>query len=241
MTPITLHPVDKLSLIVDYLITSMFDVLSEKKSPVIVKGVESIKATRLRLSMKKVIMRQYWRLQQSQTVISMVFWTTTLTLLIWPYVKWRFEKGCDGGLCFSDEIFGFSSTYIGLMSIGLLVLLTVLLIGYIYDVGLGLWKEHLTISTERNPFGVYLISPPMGLILAQTNMLLKHLASDEEEVQRHVAFVERWLEWNADEEIWARAMDAWRNSMGDEDPHLPFLSEKMQAELVERSSSLPKE
>jgi hypothetical protein len=36
-------------------------------------------------------------------------------------------------------------------------------------------------------------------------------------------------------------MDAWRNSMGDEDPHLPFLSEKMQAELIERSSSLPKE
>ncbi|MBP66645.1 MAG: hypothetical protein CMA67_05235 [Euryarchaeota archaeon] len=127
------------------------------------------------------------------------------------------------------------------MSIGLLVLLTVLLIGYIYDVGLGLWKEHLTISTERNPFGVYLISPPMGLILAQTNMLLKKIAEDDEDVQRHVAFVERWLEWNADEEIWARAMDSWKNSMGDEDPYLPFLSEKTRENLVERSSTLPKE
>ena len=89
--------------------------------------------------MKKVIMRQYWRLQQSQTVISMVFWTTTLTLLIWPYVKWRFEKECNSRLCFSNEILGIPSTYVGLMSIGVLVLLTVLLIGYIYDVGLGLW------------------------------------------------------------------------------------------------------
>ena len=35
-------------------------------------------------------MRQYWRLQQSQTLISMAFWCTTLTLLIWPYVSWRF-------------------------------------------------------------------------------------------------------------------------------------------------------
>ena len=81
----------------------------------------------------------------------------------------------------------------------------------------------------------------MGLILAQTNMLLKHVAADDEEIQRHVAFVERWLEWNADEEIWARAMDSWRNTMGDEDPHLPFLSKKMQEDLIERSSSLPKE
>lgn len=186
-------------------------------------------------------MRQYWRLQQSQTVISMVFWTTTLTLLIWPYVKWRFDSECSDALCFSNQILGIPSTYFGLVSIGILVLLTVLLIGYIYDVGLGLWKEHLTISTERNPFGVYLISPPMGLILAQTNMLLKELAPENEEVQRHVAFIERWLEWNADEEIWARAMDAWKNNMGDDDPYLPFLSEKMRNDLTERSSSLPKE
>ena len=83
--------------------------------------------------------------------------------------------------------------------------------------------------------------PQWGSFLAQTNMLLKHIASDDEDVQRHVAFVERWLEWNADEEIWARAMDAWKNSMNDDDPHLPFLSEEMQADLIERSSSLPKE
>ncbi len=186
-------------------------------------------------------MRQYWRIQQSQAVVSMAFWTTTLTLIIWPYVKWRFDDSCNGSLCFSDEILGISSTYFGLMIIGIIVLLTVFLIGYVYDVGFGLWKEHLTISTERNPFGVYLISPPTGLILAQTNLLLKHLVPEDEDVQRHVAFVERWLEWNADEEIWARAMDAWKNNMGDEDPHMPFLSKEMREDLESRSSTLPKE
>jgi hypothetical protein len=191
--------------------------------------------------MKKLIMRQYWRIQQSQAVVSMAFWTTTLTLIIWPYVKWRFDDNCNGSLCFSDEILGISSTYFGLMIIGIIVLLTVFLIGYVYDVGFGLWKEHLTISTERNPFGVYLISPPTGLILAQTNLLLKHLVPEDEDVQRHVAFVERWLEWNADEEIWARAMDAWKNNMGDEDPHMPFLSKEMREDLESRSSTLPKE
>jgi hypothetical protein len=191
--------------------------------------------------MKKLIMRQYWRIQQSQAVVSMAFWTTTLTLIIWPYVKWRFDDSCNGSLCFSDEILGISSTYFGLMIIGIIVLLTVFLIGYVYDVGFGLWKEHLTISTERNPFGVYLISPPTGLILAQTNLLLKHLVPEDEDVQRHVAFVERWLEWNADEEIWARAMDAWKNNMGDEDPHMPFLSKEKREDLESRSSTLPKE
>ena len=195
----------------------------------------------IRLTMKKLIMRQYWRIQQSQAVVSMAFWTTTLTLIIWPYVKWRFDDSCDGSLCFSDEIMGISSTYFGLILIGIIVLLTVFLIGYIYDVGFGLWKEHLTISTERNPFGVYLIAPPMGLILAQTNLLLKHLAPEDEDVQRHVAFIERWLEWNADEEIWARAMDAWRNNMGDEDPYMPFLSKEKREDLETRSSSLPKD
>ena len=34
---------------------------------------------------KKWFMRQYWRLQQSQSLISMGFWCITLTLLIWPY------------------------------------------------------------------------------------------------------------------------------------------------------------
>lgn len=191
--------------------------------------------------MKKLIMRQYWRIQQSQAVVSMAFWTTTLTLIIWPYVKWRFDDTCDGSLCFSDEILGISSTYFGLMIIGIIVLLTVFLIGYVYDVGFGLWKEHLTISTERNPFGVYLISPPTGLILAQTNLLLKHLVPEDEDVQRHVAFVERWLEWNANEEIWARAMDAWKNNMGDDDPYMPFLSKEKRDDLESRSSSLPKE
>ena len=30
-------------------------------------------------------------------------------------------------------------------------------------------------------FGVYLISPPMGLILARTDMLLKQMAPDDED------------------------------------------------------------
>ena len=72
---------------------------------------------------KKWFMRQYWRIQQSQTIISMAFWVTTLTLLIWPYVKWRFEDGVTFA--------GISITYWGLLGIGASVMLVVLLVGLI--------------------------------------------------------------------------------------------------------------
>ena len=74
----------------------------------------------------------------------MVFWCTTLTLLIWPYVSWRFEA--------DKETFGIAMTYWGLASIAAGVLVTVLAIGFIYDHFLALWKEQRTVDTERNPF-----------------------------------------------------------------------------------------
>ena len=91
--------------------------------------------------MKKWFMRQYWRIQQSQTLISMGFWASTLTLLIWPYVSWRFEA--------ESTMAGIKMTYWGLFGIGASVILIVLLIGRVYDATLGLWREHLTIVQER--------------------------------------------------------------------------------------------
>ena len=67
---------------------------------------------------KKWFMRQYWRVQQSQTIISMAFWVTTLTLLIWPYVRWRFEN--------ESTFAGISTTYFGLLGIGITVIVLVL-------------------------------------------------------------------------------------------------------------------
>ena len=72
---------------------------------------------------KKWFMRQYWRVQQSQTIISMAFWVTTLTLLIWPYLRWRFEN--------DSTIAGISTTYFGLIGIGATVIILVLLIGVV--------------------------------------------------------------------------------------------------------------
>jgi len=69
-------------------------------------------------------MRQYWRMQQSQAVVGLLLWGTTITLLVWPYVSWRFSGQCQEGACFSDALFGIPSTYVGLSVIFLSVMFT---------------------------------------------------------------------------------------------------------------------
>ena len=78
-------------------------------------------------------MRQYWRIQQSQALISLGFWTATITLLVWPYVSWRFED--------SETLLGIPMTYLGLIGIASAVLSLVLLVGFLYDVTFGLWRD----------------------------------------------------------------------------------------------------
>ena len=179
---------------------------------------------------KKWFMRQYWRVQQSQTIISMAFWVTTLTLLIWPYVRWRFES--------NSTFAGISTTYFGLMGIGLTVVVIVLIVGVVYDVTFGLWREHMTIIGERNPFQTYQISPNFAIILLQTNLILKKMAEDDEDIQRHCDFVDRWFKWNVDQEIFARAMAGWENIMKDDDPYLPNLSDEEREKLAQTVKDL---
>ena len=175
------------------------------------------------LVLKKAFMRQYWRIQQSQTLISMGFWITTLTLLMWPYVSWRFES--------ETEMLAIPMTYWGLGAIAFSVLLIVLIIGWVYDVFLGLWREHLTVVQERNPFTTYKVNAPFGMLLAQTNTILRKLSEEDEDIMRHCNFVDRWLEWNSEQEIWARTMSSWKEIVGDEDPYLFHLSEEARNKL----------
>ena len=160
----------------------------------------------------------------------MAFWVTTLTLLIWPYLRWRFEN--------DSTIAGISTTYLGLIGIGVSVIVLVLLIGVIYDVTFGLWREHMTIIAERNPFTTYQLTPSFSIILMQTNILLRKIAADDEEAIRHCDFVDRWLKWNLDSEIFARTMSGWEQIVGDEDPYLPYLTEEERANFKSKVEEL---
>ena len=84
-----------------------------------------------------------------------------------------------------EPLIGIPSTYLGLLGIFAAVVVIVLSIGWMYDVTFGLWREHLTVVQERNPFTTYKLNAPFGIILAQTNTILRKISEDDEEVQRH--------------------------------------------------------
>ena len=71
---------------------------------------------------KKWFMRQFWRVQQSQMIISMIFWATTLTLLIFARIEHRWDA--------SDQWNGIPKSYLIMLFLFVTVLLGVLFVGF---------------------------------------------------------------------------------------------------------------
>ena len=175
---------------------------------------------------KKWVMRQYWRMQQSQSIISMGLLGSSLTLLLWPYVSWRFSKGCDGSLCFSNSFMGIPSTYFGLLGIFFSLILIVLCVGYFYDRVFSLWTAQRSVDFERNPFWTYALSPMLMMNMAITAENLKRNSPDDEELQAQMDWVLGYCKENADSEIWARTVQHWDKHLS-ETPTFWFLDEEI--------------
>lgn len=86
-------------------------------------------------------MKALWRAQQSQMVISIVFWSLTLTGIFYDKVAERFN---NFGLPRSN-VFG------GMAVMFTLVMILILLFGYLYD-RFQFWKEQNVVMIERNPY-----------------------------------------------------------------------------------------
>ena len=158
---------------------------------------------------KKWVMRQYWRMQQSQSIISMGLLGSSLTLLLWPYVSWRFSDSCDEGLCFNNSFLGIPSTYLGLLGIFFGLVLIVLCIGYFYDKVFSLWTAQRSVDCERNPFWTYALSPMFMMNMAMTAESLKRNSPEDPELQEQMDWVLNYCKENADSEIWARTVQHW--------------------------------
>ena len=165
---------------------------------------------------KKWAMRQYWRMQQSQAVVSLILWGTTITLLVWPYLRWRFEPGCgDSTFCFSDEIVGIPVTYFGLAGIFFSVMLGVLLIGFLYDQVFSLWNEWRTVDMERNPYVTYALTPVWVMLMAIQAETLKRQSSGDEKMLAQAEWYLDWCKKYADGEMFARAVQQWDQELGE--------------------------
>ena len=176
--------------------------------------------------LKKWVMRQYWRMQQSQSIISMGLLGSSLTLLLWPYVSWRFSSSCDEGLCFSNSVLGIPATYFGLIGIFVSLVLIVLCIGYFYDRVFSLWTAQRSVDFERTPFWTYALSPMFMMNMAMTAENLKRNSPDDEQLQNEMDWILEYCKANADSEIWARTVQHWDKHIS-ETPTFWFLDEEI--------------
>ena len=164
---------------------------------------------------KKWAMRQYWRMQQSQAVVSLLLWGTTITLLVWPLIEWRFSVDCSRGPCFPSELFGVSSTYFALAAIFFTVMFSVLTIGFLYDQVFSLWTEYSSVAMERNPYATYALAPIWLMTVALQAEVLKRTASDDEAMVKQADWFLKWCETYTEGEMFARAVQRWDKDMGE--------------------------
>ena len=125
-----------------------------------------------------------------------------------------------------DSVIGIPPTYLGLLGIFTGVVVIVLSIGWMYDVIFSLWRAHQSVIQERNPYTTYMLNGPVGAVLAQTNEILKRLSNEDEEILKHTEFVDRWLEWNGQQELWNRTIDGLTEVMGENDPVMLHIDNK---------------
>ena len=170
-------------------------------------------------------MRQYWRMQQSQAIVSLLLWGTTITLLVWPLIEWRFTAECTAGPCFSDDIFGVSSTYFALTGIFFTVMFSVLTIGFLYDRVFSLWTEFRNVDAERNPFATYALAPIWVMTIALQAEVLKRTSPDDEAMVQQADWCLKWCESYTEGEMFARAVQRWDQDLG-KTPTLWFTSDE---------------
>jgi len=171
------------------------------------------------------VMRQYWRMQQSQAIVSLLLWGTTITLLVWPLISWRFSPGCNSKFCFSDNIVGIPSAYIGLTVIFLSVMFAVLSIGFLYDQVFSLWTEWRNVDMERNPFATYALAPIWVMSIALQAEILKRNSHQDDKIIEQADWCLKWCEAYTEGEMFARAVQRWDKDLG-ETPTFWFTSDE---------------
>jgi len=137
---------------------------------------------------KKFLMRQMYRLQQTQAIISIVFWSLALTGIFYERANFYLHKylGLD-----EDENKQVITKMAVLFAI---VVIGVLAFGFLYDAIFRMWEHTNVVMQERNPYTIYKFNS------YQVNMT-RHLwiptlkaANTDGRYDRDIEFMERWLE-----------------------------------------------
>ena len=134
---------------------------------------------------KKGFMLQLWRIQQSQALISVFFWALTLAGVF--YLNYFHPVFVSLGLPEKWIAVGTGILF-------LLIVLTFLLMGLIYDRFLRLWREQTDVIVERNPYSRERLLPKEIVFWKRgTLALMKELANKDSAIQKDIDFMEKWI------------------------------------------------
>lgn len=140
---------------------------------------------------KRYLMVQLWRVQQSYTLLSLLIWGILITFTSWTVLKdvWQDILGR----------FGIPLSAPGAVASGLLVIFICVFVilytfGVVYDKYLKLWREQLDVSYERNPYTREKLM--VKEILMWRHMFLPVLrvaAPTNPAARKEIEFVEKWI------------------------------------------------
>ncbi|HEV8594389.1 MAG TPA: hypothetical protein VGR51_02555 [Thermoplasmata archaeon] len=95
-----------------------------------------------------------WRISQTGPILSLFFWSTALAGIFWPIVgiTSSSQLGPLGNFLLSLGISLDRITIVGLILLFFLFAAFILLIGWLYDRVLKLWREQMDVTYDRNPY-----------------------------------------------------------------------------------------
>lgn len=146
-------------------------------------------------SWKKVLMKNFWRVQQAQMVISVAFWSLTLTGIFYPYFRVKFDNWGLG----QDQVF------LGMGMLFLVVLLCIMLFGYFYD-KFKFWKEQQMVIVERNPYTSWKLNPVQTMWAEMWIETARAIPDKTPELEAKIKFYEAWIARLEQIDPWTREM-----------------------------------
>jgi hypothetical protein len=128
-------------------------------------------------------MKYFWRVQQSQMVISIIFWSLTLTGVFYDKVR---EWSNNFWILPEDSVF------LGMLVMFCFVVLAIILFGVIYD-RLQFWKEQQLVIVERNPYASWKPNPVQSMWIELMVDMIREMAPENEALQEKAELYAKWL------------------------------------------------
>lgn len=138
------------------------------------------------VSVKKILMKHVWRLQQVGGLLSVMMLSITNTLLIRNYLDYIFIDVLEGLGVPSAIDYDYLITGI----LAFMIFGGALFIGYLYDRTFQMWKAQNEVAVERNPYSKLQLSPK-EIVAWQKNAIpmLKSMGNKKE-----AQFLQDWVD-----------------------------------------------